>query len=203
MIHPPKGSTYFYNKNSGDVPSEKGWMKTDLCDPKDDISIVIEKERPSPPRRKWRSGGGVRWKRGGNKSSPQSERLLSLQEKLKKKNTSSATDLESTTMETATKPKRKWKPGSTVSWSRKKNNNSDENIRTLQSKRSARFQVTQSWKQRIEGAAPGEECCDRACSWLGPMVRQFSLTKKHTMGQGKESPSPLGLCMRGVLVGSA
>ena len=156
MIHPPKGSTYFYNKNGDDVPSENGWMKTDLCDPKDDIRVVVEKEKPDPPRRKWRSGGGVRWKRGGNKTSPQNQRLASLQAKLKKKKTPSppkpATEPEPEPEPEPVKPKRKWKPGSTISWSRKKNTDSNEKMRTLQSKRSARFQVTQSWKQRIENS---------------------------------------------------
>jgi hypothetical protein len=156
VIHPPKGSTYFYNKNGDDVPSENGWMKTNLCDPKDDIRVVVEKEKPDPPRRKWRSGGGVRWKRGGNKTSPQNQRLASLQAKLKKKKTPSPpeppTEPEPETEPETVKPKRKWKPGSTISWSRKKNTDLNEKMRTLQSKRSARFQVTQSWKQRIENS---------------------------------------------------
>ena len=150
MIHPPKGSTYFYNKNGDDVPSENGWMKTNLCDPKDDIRVVVEKEKPSPPRRKWRSGGGVRWNRGSKKTSPQSQRLANLQSKLKKKKKPSPPEPE--TEQEPEKPKRKWKPGSTISWSRKKNTDSNEKLRTLQSKRSARFQVTQSWKQRIENS---------------------------------------------------
>jgi len=158
VIHPPKGSTYFYNNScDSDVPPEQGWTKTDLADPKDNIQVSIEKQTPSPPRRKWRAGGGVRWRRGGNKNSPQSQRLASLQAKLDKKKNSPppSPPPTSNTNDNEAKPKRKWKPGSTVSWSRKKKDSSkstNETLRTLQAKRAARFQVTRSWKQRIQSS---------------------------------------------------